>query len=336
VRGKRQAGGKRQARGSGCQRCVMTGFPCVTELVRSMAQTDRFLALVFLLSGVVLLSRRRAPRAAAGSRMEHLIQGERNGQGQRERERERENLSIVDPRITRRPKQSRGAQWIIQHRAILFLLSAIGATFGWMWCVVGSATWIGFMLFRKSRKYAHQRKTLAGGLVDLVEEMARQLRGGLGVTTALLQAIANSSDDLQQVLEPVVASLTIGTPASVAVTALGSQHNNGDLHSLATLLGASEQLGGVRPDALDGLTTMMRERTTAGADVATQAAQARVSAIVLGCAPIVFCGVLVLSDGRSSAFLLHSPIGLGCAVVGLVLDGIGGVWMSTVTRRAMA
>jgi Flp pilus assembly protein TadB len=133
-----------------------------------------------------------------------------------------------------------------------------------------------------------------------------------------------------------VASLTIGTPASVAVSALGTQHNNRDLHSLATLLGAGEQLGGVRPDALDGLTTMMRERTTAGADVATQAAQARVSAIVLGCAPMVFCGLLVLSDGRSSAFLLHSPIGLGCAVVGLVLDGIGAVWMSTVTRRAMA
>jgi tight adherence protein B len=291
-----------------------------------MAQTDRLLAFVLLLSGVVLLGRRHTPRAASGSRMEHL------GQGQSERE----NPSTIDPQRMKRAQQNKGVQVVIQHRAILFLLSAIGATFGLLWSVIGAVAWMAATLLRKSRKRANERRTLGGGLVDLVEEMARQLRGGRGVNAALVEAVANSSVELEHVLQPVVASLTIGTPSSLAVSALGTQYNNRDLHSLATLLGAGEQLGGVRPDALDGLTTMMRERTAAGADVATQAAQARVSAIVLGCAPMVFCGLLVLSDGRSSAFLLHSPIGLGCAVVGLVLDGIGAVWMSTVTRRAMA
>jgi Flp pilus assembly protein TadB len=299
---------------------------CLVRLVHSMTQTDRLLALVVTLSGVLFLSRRHAPRAVPGSRMARLSQGHH----------ERAPRIVDNPKTIGLPTQHRVVQWVVQRRAMLFLLAAIGVTFGLLWIGVGVVGWMGVHLCRKSRRLAGQRKTLAHGLIDLVEEMARQLRGGRGVIAALLQAIANSSDELQQVLDPVVASLTIGTPASVAITSLGTQHNNRDLHSLATLLGAGEQLGGVRPDALDGLTTMMRERTTAGADVATQAAQARVSAVVLGCAPIVFCALLVLSDGRSSAFLLHSPIGLGCAVVGLVLDGVGAVWMSTVTKRAMA
>jgi tight adherence protein B len=217
-----------------------------------------------------------------------------------------------------------------------FLIAAIAVSFGVEWTVLAMVGWAGFNLVRKSRRQASQRKVLGRGLVDLIDDMARQLRGGRGVAAGLLEAIKNSSAELQEVMEPVVASLTIGTPPSRAVAALGTQHNNRDLHSLATLLGAGEQLGGIRPDALDGLTVMMRERTTAGADVATQAAQARVSAVVLGCAPIVFCGLLVLSDGRSSAFLLHSPLGLGCAAMGLTLDLCGAVWMSAVTRRAMA
>jgi Flp pilus assembly protein TadB len=291
-----------------------------------MTQTDRLLAVLVVLTGIVLLGRRHAPRSMPGSRMERL----------RPNRNEREQPSIINPKIIALPMQSKAVQWMVEHRAVLFFLAAIGVTFGLAWSGAGAAAWTLLKVFRTSRKHANQRNALATGLVDLVEEMARQLRGGRGVTTALLQAIANSSGALQGVLEPVVGSLTIGTPASVAIGALGAKHNSRDLHSLATLLGAGEQLGGVVPDALDGLTTMMRERTGAGADVATQAAQARVSAIVLGCAPIVFCAVLVLSDGRSSAFLLHSPIGLGCAVVGLVLDGIGAVWMSTVTKRALA
>jgi Flp pilus assembly protein TadB len=302
-----------------------------------MMQTDRVLALVLVLTGLLFLSRRNTPRATTSriARLRPL--------------RDESNLELsmfIEPRPDHEVQQRFiaqhganpvfGKQWLKERRAILFLIAAVGVTFGPQWSVAAMVGWMCSTLLRTFRRSANQRKALARGLVDLVDDMARQVRGGRGVTAALLHAIANSSEELQQVLAPVVASLTIGSPPSSAIGALGAHHNNRDLHSLATLLGAGEQLGGIRPDALDGLTTMIRERTSAGADVATQAAQARVSAIVLGCAPIVFCGLLVLSDGRSSAFLLHSPLGLGCAVLGLVLDACGAVWMSTVTRRAIA
>jgi Flp pilus assembly protein TadB len=296
-------------------------------------QTDRTLLFVLLLAGVLVVSRRSAPRTTRNSRLVSLGQ---SSSGNLRSPNLRSPLPPDRSPMADGTKQPFGKQWLLQRRAIGFLAAALAVTFGVLWGIGALLGWAAFNLVRKSRRQANQRKVLARGLVDLIDDMARQLRGGRGVGTGLLEAVTNSSAELQEVMEPVVASLTIGTPPSRAVAALGTRHNNRDLHSFATLLGAGEQLGGIRPDALDGLTVMMRERTTAGADVATQAAQARVSAIVLGCAPIVFCGLLVLSDGRSSAFLLHSPIGLGCAALGLTLDLCGAVWMSAVTRRAMA
>jgi Flp pilus assembly protein TadB len=311
----------------------------LVTLMDSIMRTDRTLIFVLLLAGVLFVSRRNAPRATRNSRLTLLGQSDL---GNQLHPKHGADSSLHAPSQPDRSdmadgtKQRFGKEWLRQRRAIGFLIAAIAITFGVQWGVMAIVGWLSINLLRKSRRQANQRKVLGRGLVDLIDDMARQLRGGRGVGAGLLEAIANSSAELQEVMEPVVASLAIGTPPSRAVSALGAQHNNRDLHSIATLLGAGEQLGGIRPDALDGLTVMMRERTTAGADVATQAAQARVSAVVLGCAPIVFCGLLVLSDGRSSAFLLHSPIGLGCAVFGLALDFCGAVWMSAVTRRAMA
>ncbi len=302
-------------------------------LMDSTMQPDRTLLFVLLFTGVAFVSRRNAPRATRNSRLTQLGQSDWGNQlppSQR--------APLLPDLSTNadEPKQRFGKQWLLQRRAIGFLAAATSVTFGVLWGIGVILGYAGFNLLRKSRRQATQRKVLGRGLVDLIDDMARQLRGGRSVGAGLLKAVANSSAELQKVMEPVVASLTIGTPPSRAMAALGMRHSSRDLHSLATLLGAGEQLGGIRPDALDGLTAMMRERTMAGADVVTQAAQARVSAIVLGCAPIVFCVLLVLSDGRSSAFLLHSPIGLGCAVLGLTLDLCGAVWMSAVTRRAMA
>ena len=295
-----------------------------------MNGSDGLLIAVVLLTGSSILTRRNQVRhRPMSSRLLTLRSGDS------------EAFALHPTRAPLHPNGHRNhwpnwVQWVIKRRAILAVIMMLAAVLGPGWGVGGVTTWIVFHVVGKARTRATERKVLRFGLVDLVDDVARQLRGGRSVTSALVEAIADSSEQLQRVLAPVVASLTIGKPPSRAIAQLGVAFDNRDLHALATLLGAGERLGGVRPDALDGLCTMMRERSAAGADVQTQAAQARVSAIVLGCAPIVFCGLLVLSDGRSSAFLLHSPIGMACGALGLFLDGCGAVWMSAVTRKAMA
>ena len=294
-----------------------------------MNGSDGSLIAVVLLTGSAILTRRNEVRhQPRHSRLLNLRSNEVEFAVQTTR-----GLSLQNEPRNHWPNWM---QWIVKRRSILGAIALVAIILGPPSGLAGIAFWAVLHTVGKARARATERKVLRFGLVDLVDDVARQLRGGRSVTSALVEAIADSSEQLQRVLAPVAASLMIGTPPSRAIAQLGVAFDNRDLHALATLLGAGERLGGVRPDALDGLSTMMRERSAAGADVQTQAAQARVSAGVLGCAPIVFCSLLVLGDGRSSAFLLHSPIGIACGVLGLFLDGCGAVWMSAVTRRAMA
>ena len=198
-------------------------------------------------------------------------------------------------------------RWFGRNRVAMLIAAIAALAFGPLWGLILEAGWIVLSLVRGAQLRASERKVLRLGLMDLVDDVARRLRGGLSINTALHDAVTASHIAFVQVFTPVISLLEIGTTPSIAIASLAAHSDNRDLYSLATMLGAGEQLGGIRPDALDGLAAMMRERSAAGADVQTQAAQARMSAIVLGLAPIAFCGLLVLGDGRSSAFLLQSP-----------------------------
>ena len=55
--------------------------------------------------------------------------------------------------------------------------------------------------------------------------------------------------------------------------------------------------------------------------------QARLSALVIGVAPIAFAVLAAGMDGEGARFLLRTPLGLACLAVGLGLDGLGALWM---------
>ena len=55
--------------------------------------------------------------------------------------------------------------------------------------------------------------------------------------------------------------------------------------------------------------------------------QARASAVVIGLAPLGFAVLAAMVDPASIHFLVGTPIGIACLVVGVVLDGVGAAWM---------
>jgi tight adherence protein B len=93
------------------------------------------------------------------------------------------------------------------------------------------------------------------------------------------------------------------------------------------------ELGGAPARALDAVSASLRDRLGVAAEARALAAQAKASAAVMFGAPLVFCVFLVLSDSSAAAFLLRTPLGLGCLVVGVGLDAIGARWMGGILRR---
>jgi Flp pilus assembly protein TadB len=62
-------------------------------------------------------------------------------------------------------------------------------------------------------------------------------------------------------------------------------------------------------------------------------AQARLSAFVVGGAPVAYLVFVSLTDPGSLDALLATNAGRACLVVGLALEGLAGLWMRALLKR---
>lgn len=92
--------------------------------------------------------------------------------------------------------------------------------------------------------------------------------------------------------------------------------------------------GGSLARAVDGAAATLRERMALQGEVRVLAAQARASAVVVGAAPVGFTVVVAVADSRVAGFLLSTPVGWLCLVVGAGLEIGCVVWMRSLVARA--
>jgi tight adherence protein B len=78
----------------------------------------------------------------------------------------------------------------------------------------------------------------------------------------------------------------------------------------------------------------LRDRLAVAGEVRALSSQARMSAWVIGLAPLAFGGFTIATDPRNGQFLFHTPLGLALLAAGIVLDGLGWLWMQRLTRVA--
>lgn len=191
---------------------------------------------------------------------------------------------------------------------------------------------VALLAWRKGR----QGQRFSAALPGLLETVAGSLRAGSSLPEALSSAAADATGSA--LLDGDLASLTArvgrGQPFVDAVRSwtVGRPHEGVGLVAAAFVLGT--EAGGARARAIDGVAATLRDRRALTAEVDALSAQARASAVVMMGAPVVFAALGLLSDPDVSAFLLRTPAGLGCLLVGLGLDVAAGLWMMRIARAA--
>ena len=100
----------------------------------------------------------------------------------------------------------------------------------------------------------------------------------------------------------------------------------------ASALALAAAGGGEQARAIDAAADAVRERVALAGEVRAQAAQARLSALVLLLAPIGFTAWTVATDGRVRAFVVGTPLGWACLAAGASLDAVGALWMRALCR----
>jgi tight adherence protein B len=202
------------------------------------------------------------------------------------------------------------------------VLGPLPGGFAFICVAVAPAAWL-----HANRDRAQRHADLA--LPALLEAAAASVRAGDSLRTALLAAATATSghaaDDLRDEL------LLSDRRTAVAVARWEQRWPTANFGLAAAAVSVAIEVGGAAARSLDAVAATIRDRHAIAHDVRVLSTQARVSAFVLGVAPVAFGALAGAIDPSTATFLLASTPGHLCRVVGLALDGIGLLWMQRLT-----
>jgi tight adherence protein B len=164
-------------------------------------------------------------------------------------------------------------------------------------------------------------------LPEALERMAGALRTGSSLTHALAEAGHSTAAPLGPELAELARTAERGEPLLAVLDRWADAHADTGTRLAATALALATGVGTTPARAIDGVAATLRERLAQAAERRAQATQARYSAVVLSAAPLLFTGLLVATNAAAAEFLLRTPAGWACVLIGVGLDALGAVWM---------
>jgi len=179
---------------------------------------------------------------------------------------------------------------------------------------------------------ARRASEVRAALVGVVEGVAAGLRSGAGVRIALADAASLAPGDLAVELDAVSRLAQQGRPLNEALSGWQQQRRDAGVRMLVGAIAVITETGGRGGAALDGLANTLRDRLAIEGEVAAMSSQARISAVVIVVAPLVFALGMAATDPGTAHFYVATPLGWGVLAMGLALDAIAATWMRALAR----
>ncbi len=181
---------------------------------------------------------------------------------------------------------------------------------------------------------ARRRRAAAdqAAVLEVCDLLAADLAAGRPPETALA-----AGADRWPPLLPVVEAMRLGSDVPEAMRRLASERRGAaDLHWVAGAWQVAQHSGHGLAAALERTAAGLRARRRTRRLVDSELASARSTARLVACLPVA---VLLMGSGAGSdpwSFLLATPVGWACGVVGLALVGLGLWWIERIADRAAA
>lgn len=180
-----------------------------------------------------------------------------------------------------------------------------------------------------ARDRRDRRAALA--LPAILELVAHELRGG-GTMHQAMARLAERPGPLRLPIERVVARCRLGLSLPEALDHWAAEQPIDGVRPVAAACAVAASLGGPAARALDELAGSLREQHEVRAEARALATQARLSAVVVGCAPLAAFAFSSVAAPASLHALTSTAPGRMCLLTGLVLDAAGALWMRRIVR----
>lgn len=167
------------------------------------------------------------------------------------------------------------------------------------------------------------------GVLDLV---VAQLRAG-GTVPDSLRAVAARPGPLRSDFARLSARCELGAGIDAALAQWARDRPIAGVQSAAGALAMVTTIGGSAATALEGLSRSLRNDDAASDEARALSAQARISAVVVGAAPLAYLVFAAATDPASTDVLISSTAGRICLAVGLGLEALAALWMRALLGR---
>jgi tight adherence protein B len=232
---------------------------------------------------------------------------------------------------SRRMRARLGAEWWVLAAGLA--LAVLGASV--LPVVAGAA---GVPLARRIRvagQARRARESSGNAVIALCSELAGEVRAGRQPGEALLCA-ARDSKGLGESQAAVLAAARFGGDVPGALSGAARQPGAEGLLGLAACWRVAVDQGAGLAEGLDRLEAALRAERDQRADLRAQLAGARSTALMLAGLPVLGLLLGTALGADPLHVLLHSGAGLGCLLIGGLLEGLGMWWALGIVRRAEA
>ena len=153
-----------------------------------------------------------------------------------------------------------------------------------------------------------QNKFLAG-FADAIDVIVRGVKSGLPLNECIGIIARESSEPLRSEFQEVVDQQRVGVPLAECLDRLMGRMPLPEVRFFAIVIAIQQQAGGNLSEALGNLSGVLRARKQMAAKVQALSAEAKASALVLGCLPFAVMGMVYLSTPNYISILWTEKLG---------------------------
>lgn len=180
-----------------------------------------------------------------------------------------------------------------------------------------------FLIIRRNNRLTRLRNQLP----DVVSLMARSSRAGLAIEEAFMLCERMARGRLKNELQLCRSQLELGRSIPGVMESLARRVQLRELGLLSTLLSVHRQTGGSLADALDRLSSLLRDRIAFRGQMSASSAAGRLSAALTAPAATFLFAALLLINPEHVEVFYTTPVGRSFFALGIALNVIGVVWI---------
>ncbi|QNP71152.1 type II secretion system F family protein [Streptomyces roseirectus] len=186
---------------------------------------------------------------------------------------------------------------------------------------------------RRAAEERRERERRTDAVIGLCSVLAGEVRAGRQPGEALSLA-ARETAGLEEARAGVLAAARFGGDVPGALAVAARQPGAEGLLGLAACWRVAVDQGAGLAAGLDRVEEALRTERDQRADLRAQLAGPRATAVMLAGLPVVGLGLGAVIGADPLGVLLHSGAGVGCLVVGGVLEAVGVWWVVRIVRGA--